>query len=178
MLTIELPQDESFDQSKGEFVYFDEMTVKMEHSLVSLSEWERHYKKAFLTDEDKTPEETIYYIKCMALEEISMRDASRIYRNPKTLKQVFDYINDPACATTINEKKEKKGRDIITAEILYYDLIALQIPFEVQYWHLNRLLTLIKVCSIKNEPPKKTSMNERYSRQKAINEMNRAKFGM
>lgn len=181
MLVVELTDEEQFDPVSNVFMYFEPVTVKMEHSLFSLSKWEAHYHKPFITDDEKTPEETIYYIRCMALGDedlnISEEIAQRIYRSK--LRDVLEYIQDPHTATTINNKNQQnKSKEIITAEILYYDLTALQIPWEVQYWHLNRLIMLIQVCSIKNEPPKKMSANERYARQKAINDANRAKYNM
>ena len=34
-------------------------------------------------------------------------------------------------------------------------MIANNIPVEFEKWHIKRLLTLIRVCSVKNAPPKK-----------------------
>jgi hypothetical protein len=80
-------------------------------------------------------------------------------------------------ATTFREDKSKKnGREVITAEIIYYWMIAAQIPMECQYWHLNRLITLIRVCSVKNSPPKKHSQNELRSQYAALNAANKLKF--
>ena len=181
MLTLTLPEEESFDEVKNEFYYYPKVTIKLEHSLLSLSKWEQIYKKPFLTEAEKTPEETINYIRCMIIgpeanDPIVVR---RIKSSNKVMQRIQKYIEDPMCATTIQDDGKGKGRrEIITAEIIYYDMIALQIPLELEKWHLNRLLTLIRVCSIKNEPSKKSkmSMNDVYARQDAINQANKARL--
>lgn len=180
MLNIHLPAEEYYDEKNEEFVYLDAVDVKMEHSLLSLSKWEAHYKKPFLADVERTTDETIYYLKCMALDEtLPLSVFKRMAAKQKIVNQIYDYLKDPACATTISKRPDQQGRkEIITAEIIYYDMVALQIPLSLETWNLNRLLTFIQVCSIKNEPPKKTSMNDRLGRIKSINDANRAKFGM
>jgi hypothetical protein len=181
MLTLTLPEEENYDEVKNEFYTYPKVTLKLEHSLLSLSKWEQIYKKPFLTDGEKTPEETINYIRCMMIgpeanDPIVIR---RLKNSPKIMDRIQKYIEDPMCATTIqNDGKGKQRREIITAEVIYYDMIALQIPLELEKWHLNRLLTLIQVCSIKNEPSKnsKMSMNDVYAKQEAINKANKARI--
>lgn len=179
MLTLTIPGDEMYDESKNEFIYTKETTVKMEHSLISLSLWERYYKKPFLSTEEKTTEEIIYYIKCMMLQPVEDKIIKKIALSKELSAKIQAYISDPYCATVVNQKKEKGGsNEPTTAEIIYYDMIALQIPIEFEKWHLNRLLTLIQVCSIKNSPPKKMSMKERLAHTRDVNAANRAKYGM
>jgi len=169
MLQITIPAVELWDEEKQEFVRTKEQKLQLEHSLVSLSKWERKWKKPFLTKQEKTLEETIDYIRCMTL---TQNIAPEVYRNITdiNMKQVNDYIEDSMTATWFSEdKKGKAGSEQVTSELIYYWLIAFNIPFECQKWHLNRLLTLIRVCEIKNQPSKKMGRKEAYSRQRALN---------
>lgn len=155
MLTITLPAVELFDEVKMEFVNVKEQTLDLEHSLVSLAAWESIWNKPFLTKEPKTREETISYIKCMTLTPNVDPDAY-IYISDDIIEKVNKYIAAPMTATTFSEEKTgKSNTEITTAEIIYYWMVALNIPPEYRFWHLNQLMTLIKVCSIKNAPPKK-----------------------
>lgn len=155
MLTITLPSIELFDEVKMEFINIKEQTLELEHSLVSLAAWEAIWEKPFLTREDKTREETISYIKCMTLTPNVDPDAYT-YISDDIINKVNKYIAAPMTATTFSEDKSSKSSgDTTTAEIIYYWMVALNIPPEYRFWHLNQLMTLIKVCSIKNAPPKK-----------------------
>ena len=169
MLRITVPATEQWDELKQEFVSTKEQTLQLEHSLVSLSKWESKWCKAFLGKSGKTYEETIDYIKCMTL---TQNVDPAIYNNltDENIRQVNEYIEAPMTATYFNEDKNAKGsRETITAELIYYWMIALNIPFECQKWHLNRLITLIRVCNIKNAPPKKMSKRDIMSRNAQLN---------
>lgn len=169
MLTLTIPAKELWDESKSEFIYTKEQTLHLEHSLVSLSKWESKWNKAFLSNRDKTDEEILDYIKCMTLTPNVSPDMYR-YLTRDNFVEINDYIAAPMTATVFSdEKTSKASREIVTAELIYYWMIALNIPFECQHWHLNRLLTLIKVCNIKNAPPKKRSKREIMSRNAALN---------
>lgn len=177
MLTLKIPKTEFWDSKKREFVYIDEQTLKLEHSLVSLTKWEQKYQKPFLSSE-KTAEETLDYIQCMLLNEDSVdENAIRCLTNEQ-IQQINDYINNPMTATTIKETKKKGPRSssVVTSEIIYYWMTASQIPLEFENRHLNTLLTLIRVCSIKNSPPEKMSKKDIYDRNRALNEARKAKL--
>ena len=176
MLEITIKPCELFDEEKEEFITIPEQTIKLEHSLVSLSKWESKWCKPFLSKEDKSYEETIDYIKCMTLtQNVNPIVYGLIDRD--SMKQITKYIEAPMTATTFyDDKNSKHSREIVTAELIYYWMISLQIPFECQKWHLNRLLTLIKVCSIKNEPPKKMSTRDVMSRNAALNAARRKRL--
>ena len=181
MLTLHIKEDEIYDEKNNVFINLPAETVTLEHSLISLSKWEAHYHKPFLSDAEKTPEETIYYINCMLVGHVGNINMTmhRITKDKSLMDKIHQYIMDPACATTINHGNQKgKKKEVITAEIIYYDMIALQIPKEYEKWHLNRLMTLIEVCSIKNTPKKNNSMsmNDVYAKQKQINEANKARL--
>lgn len=176
MLTIVVPEREYFDDNKNEFVHTKEVTLQLEHSLVSLSKWEAKWNKPFLSTNDKTDEEILDYIRCMTVTQNV--DKSVYYRLSKeNIEKINNYINLPMTATTFSDKNTSRNKETITAEIVYYWMIALNIPFECQKWHLNRLLTLVKVCSIKNTPPKKMSRNEIFNRNRALNASRRKALG-
>jgi hypothetical protein len=168
MLKVTIPSIELFDEAKYEFVKPKEQILQLEHSLISLSKWESKWRKAFLSKDDKTVEETIDYIKCMTLTPNVDDDVYRCITND-IVKQVREYIDADMTATTFSKNNRPPGREIITAEIIYYWMIQFNIPFECQKWHLNRLLTLINVCNIKQGPPKKMSKRELANRNSALN---------
>jgi hypothetical protein len=169
MLQITIPAAEQWDERKQEFVTTKEQTLQLEHSLVSLSKWESKWCKAFLTKQEKTFEETLDYIKCMTITK-NVDPEVYNYLTNKNIEEINNYIDAPMTATYFSDDKTvKSSREQVTAELIYYWMIALNIPFECQKWHLNRLLTLIKVCNIKNQPPKKRSRKEIMSRNAALN---------
>lgn len=178
-LTIHVPGMELFDQQKEEFINIKETTLVIEHSLYSISKWESKWKKPFLTSDDKTIEQTLDYIRCMTINK-NVDENTYSYIPPETLKDIQDYIDDPMTATTFGESKTKTvsktpsktklGKKIITSEEIYYQMTALNIPFECDKWHLNRLITLIRVCAIRNAPPKKMGKKELMSRNRSLNE--------
>lgn len=166
MLTIVIPETEFYDEIKNEFKVVKEQKLVLEHSLVSLSKWESKWHKPFLGKQPKTYEETIDYIRCMTVNSVDPMAYQGI--TSANILQINQYIEDPMTATTI--KDQKKGKEeIITAEIIYYWMVALNIPFECQKWHLNKLLTLINVVNIKNKPAKKMSKKDVVSRNASLN---------
>lgn len=152
MLTIIIPKSQLWDAIKEEFLYSKEYTLVLEHSLVSISKWESKWHKPFISDEKKTHTETVDYIKCMTLTQ-NVEEKAYDMLTEENLKEVSDYIQNKMTATWFNEPKDKTPgpikKEVITSELIYYWMIALEIPFECQKWHLNRLLTLIKVCNAK-----------------------------
>lgn len=168
MLQITLPV-ELWDEGKQEFVYLPGQTLELEHSLAALSKWESKMGKPFLTKDAKTYEESLEYLKCMMLTPGVTEDTYEYLMGHK-LKLIDDYINSSMTATTLPPNRGRKGRpEIITAEVIYYWMIAMQIPAEYEYWHLNKLITLIGVCNAKNSPTKKRSSDEILRDQMALN---------
>ena len=169
MLRLTIPDVEYWDENQEMFVTVKGQTLQLEHSLVSLSKWESKWNKAFLSKTKKTSEETLDYIKCMT---VSQSVRPEVYNNltNENIDQVNRYIEAPMTATYFSEDKTGgNNREVITAELIYYWMIALNIPFECQKWHLNRLLTLIRVCNIKNSPPKKMSRRDLMARNSRLN---------
>lgn len=169
MLIIMIPKTELWDEGKQEFITIKEQTLQLEHSLVSLSRWESKWHKAFLSKKEKTYEETLDYVRCMTITK-NVAPETYYYLSNKNMELIDQYINDPMTATYISEDRNSRpNNEQVTAELIYYWMIALGIPHEYEKWHLNRLLTLIKVCNRKNTPPKKRSKKELMSRNAALN---------
>ena len=175
MLTIIVPSAELYDEKNNEFVQIKEQTIVLEHSLVSIAKWESKWKKSYLSSQNKTYEETIDYIKCMT---ITKNVKPIIYKtlNKDAMQAIQNYINDSMTATYFSEVDSKGNRSIITAEVIYYWMISLGIPFECQKWHFNRLMALIKVCDIKTNPGKRMSKREILTRNQALNEERKRKY--
>lgn len=168
MLEIILPETEQWDEQKQEFVYGKEQKLQLEHSLVSLHKWESKWCKPFLGKGEKTQEETMDYIKCMTItQNVKPETYNRLTK--KHVDQIIEYIGAPMTATTFSKSNERPSREVVTAELIYYWMIALNIPPEYKKWHLNSLLTLIRVCNIKNTPPKKRSKRDIMSQNAALN---------
>lgn len=184
MLKIKIPdqpEEQLWDEANEVFVYkpgAKGCELTLEHSLLSVSKWESIWCKPFLVKKDKTIEEFLSYIECMTISPNNL-DPEVYKRIPQSEFEKIDaYVNSPATATTIggNEKGSgSSGGEIKTSEVLYCYMTLFNIPFECQKWHLNRLLTLIKLCQIKNDPKgqKKMSANEIRKNNDKLNEMRR-----
>ena len=171
MLTIVIPSNEKWNEITEEFIYSKGQTIQLEHSLVSISKWEAKWRKSFLSSKDKTNDETLDYIRCMT---ITQNVSPEIYFHltKENLKDIEDYIESPMTATIFRGMPitQNGSPEIITSEIIYYWMITLNIPFECQKWHIKRLLTLIKVCDIKNQTPQKQSTRDIMIENTRINE--------
>ena len=176
MLKIVVPAAELFDEINEEFVYKKEQTLQLEHSLVSLSKWESKWNKAFLGKQDKSDEEILDYVRCMTLtQNVDPEVYSRL--SAENYAAINAYIEAPMTATCFfDERNNQRNRETVTSELIYYWMISYNIPVEFQKWHLNRLLTLIRVCNVKSSPPKKRSQREIMKRHAALNAANRKRF--
>lgn len=174
MLSIFVPETELYDEEQGCFITVKPIKLNLEHSLVSVSKWEMKWKKPFLDNKtSQTAEESRDYIRCMTMNQHV--DPIVYYAlTPEHFKKVNDYINESMTATWFNDKHSKpRTKEIITSELLYYQMIAFGIPFECQKWHLSRLLTLIRICSIKSSSDKKMSQRDVMANNRALNEARR-----
>ena len=160
---------EQYDEAKEEFIPAKEKTLRLEHSLVSISKWESKWCRAFFSKTDMTDEETIDYIKCMTLTQ-NVDPEVYDHISISNIEEIRQYITAPMTATHFNKlENNRPNRETITSELIYYWMIALNIPVEFEKWHISRLLTLIQVCNIKNQPQKKMSKRDLASRNRALN---------
>lgn len=178
MLEITVPATELFNEKTQEFMYTKEQTLQLEHSLISLSKWESKWHKAFLGKQEKTNEETLDYVRCMTITK-NVDPNAYLVLTPDNVNAINAYIDNPMTATRFNSMLNQStapNRDVITAELIYYWMVAFNIPFECEKWHLNRLLTLIRVCELKNSPPKKMSKSAIMRNNAALNNARRNKL--
>lgn len=162
MLEIDVSLEESYDETTEKFVS-NGFRVTLEHSLVSMSKWESFWEKPFLGKETKSSEETISYVRMMI---VGSEPPPEILRKliETHLDKITSYIQAKMTATVVSETKNSPGyAETITSELIYYWMISMNIPVEFQYWHLNRLITLIRVINAKNAPKRKMSVQERRS---------------
>jgi len=167
MLEIIVPASEQYDPVKNEFIYTKEQKLVMEHSLISLSKWEEKWKKPFLSNEQKTLEESLDYFRCMTITQNVDPNVYLAIDGP-LMDQINSYIEDKHTATWFSNTGPP-SREIITSEILYYSMFANGVDKECEKWHLNRLMTLLRVFGEKNKDPKKMSKSEILSRNRALN---------
>ena len=178
MLTRTVPAMEIFIEETNEFRQTSPQTLTLEHSLISLSKWESKWHKPFLSRGERTEAETLDYIRCMTVTK-NVDPIAYGAITPEQIRQIREYIDDSMTATKFwdSGKGWKASRETITSEIIYYWMVKLQIPFECEKWHLNRLLMLIEVCNRKDGPAKKMSKREISQMYISINAQRRKKFG-
>lgn len=167
MLEITIPElhAELFNEKMNTFSYVnvEETHLQLEHSLISLHKWEQKWHKPYFGSEEKTYEELADYVRCMTLNPKNVDP--KLYENiqPREMDKISEYIKDPMTATWFNDYStigaQKSPEETVTAEIIYYWMISLNVPMEYRKWHLNTLMTLIKVISIKNTPDDKKKMD-------------------
>lgn len=176
MLTVTIPDKEFFDESHSKFVKMEGGSFEIEHSLAAIAKWEAKWGTPFLSKPQKTVEESLDYIRCMTVTPNVNPDLYFRIDNA-IMKQINDYIESKQTATTIRRMgSQKQNREIVTSEVIYYWMVAANIPPEYDKWHLNRLLTLIEVYSVKSGPQKKMGRKEALAQQRALNESRKAKY--
>lgn len=177
MLRLIIAGDENYNEEDNTFYTVDDVVIDLEHSLLSLSKWESIYQKPFLSTDSKTSEEIFGYLRAMVV--TPEVDLDVLYKcTEKDIIKIQAYIDSSESATTFGTMPERQGQgEVITSELIYYWMVAFNIPFECQTWHLNRLFSLIRICNIKNSPQKKMSRNEIAQRNRELNAERRARLG-
>ena len=175
MLKIEIPSIEVYDENDNSFKNTKPIILSLEHSLVSVSKWESKWCVPFLSKSEKTERETLDYIQCMTL---TQNVDGSVYKllTESNFTAIKEYIDAPMSATKIVQNENRPSREIITSELIYYWMITFNIPFECQKWHLNRLLMLINICSIKNQPPKRMRGKQLAKSNSALNAQRKAQL--
>ena len=175
MLRIYVPETELYDEVNNMFRTVGGGVLELEHSLYAISLWEAKWHKPFLSEEPRNYEETISYIKCMTINDVSQCVYDGL--SQENVDAIRKYMEDSMTATWFSSKSHGASKKVITSEVIYYQMISLNIPFECQHWHLNRLFTLIRVCSEKNAPKKKMSKSQIAARNRALNEQRLKQLG-
>jgi len=178
MLQIFVNGLEFYDEDAEEFHTVKPQKIVLEHSLISLSKWEAKWKKPFLYG-DRTSEEMLDYIKCMTLTP-NVDPSVYLSLTMDQLKTIGEYIDDDRTATTFSKNMQPKAASknrTITSELIYFWMVSQNIPVDCEKWHLNRLLTLIRIASIENDPKRnKMSRRDIYNQNSALNAARRAKY--
>ena len=180
-LVLEIPPRELFDEAESRFFETPKTVLTLKHSLLSVADWEAKWHKPYLfqtilTEEAnrKTIEQERDYVRCMTLNRAPVDPL--VYRalTAEEMKKINDYIGDPMSATTISNMSPSSNRDIVTNELIYYWMSALQIPFRpCETWHLNHLIKLIETASAKQEKPKNMPRADAIKRRASINSARR-----
>lgn len=175
MHEIIIPEDELYDESSGTFITIRKQTIRLEHSLLSVSKWESKWHIPFFDVKPKTQQQLLDYIRCMTLTQ-NVPPEAYLGITREISSEVLAYCDDPMTATKIKDDPSKsKSRKIITSEQIYYWMFKYNIPIECEKWHINRLLTLIRVCNIEESPKKKMSANDTKAQYRALNRARRKK---
>lgn len=176
MLKIEIPEREYYDERIERFGRIKATTLYLEHSLISISKWEAKWHIPFFESE-KTPEQTMDYIRCMILNrEIDEKADVLNFLTQQDVEKINTYINDPMSATTIKDTGGRVNPQKVTSELVYYWMIQYNIPSDFEKWHINRLIMLIRVCSEESKPKKKMSRAEIMAQNRARNAARKARL--
>lgn len=179
MLYLHIEPQEGFDSNTNEFINIKETNLQLEHSLVSLKKWEQKYHVPFLDKKkEKTLEQWLFYVQCMTYTQNVDPNVYK-YMSADNFKKVTEYIEDPMTATWFSDNKNGlsgvNSNEIVTAEVIYYWMIELGIPIQFEKWHLNQLMTLIRVINNKRNP-KKMGKQEEAIQRSALNAQRKAKM--
>ena len=166
-----------FDEETCKRIRTKDVTLQLEHSLVSISKWESKWKVHYINNDKITEEMSLDYVRCMT---VSQNVDPKVYARltADNMRDIVEYINNPMTATTFRKTTEQgNSHSVITSEIIYYWMVSLGIPFDpCQKWHLNRLLTLIRVCDEKSAPRKKMGRKEEAAQRRSLNAARRARM--
>ena len=176
MLEIYLAEAEYYSEQQQRFVRREAKNLQFEHSLQSVSKWEAIHRKAFLTRQDKTPEEHLSYIQAMRLDQFPKEAVHEL--SEEHFRQINSYINSSQTATTFQgSTTNRTSSEVITSELIYYWMSSASIPLAAEQWHLNRLINLIRIHGVKSQKPKKQGRSEMMAQRAQLNAQRRAASG-
>ena len=156
MLVLNVAAHEGLNEQTNEFVYTDACELHLEHSLIAISKWESKHHKIFLDGEHKSDFEIRDYARCMCLDK-NIDQKVWALLSPRDIMRIMEYIDDPMSGTTFghDDSNNDGHSEKLSSELIYYYMTAHKVPFSCEKWHLNRLLILLKICGIKNNPDSK-----------------------
>lgn len=178
MLTIPVDGQELYDDATGNFIYIKPVTLQLEHSLISVRKWESKWKKSFISKKEPlNPKEFIDYVRCMTINQ-NVDPNTYLALTPAQLKEISEYMTDEHTATTITDRRPRvqNRREIITCEQIYAQMVECGIDFACEKWHLNQLLTLIRICYMKHIPQQKMGLDSIYAQNKSLNDARRRRL--
>lgn len=170
MLLVEVGRREGWNVEKQEFEYTSGKTYSLEHSLWSIAQWETIYRKPFLNTQEFTVDQFQTYLNLMSKD----GPIDVIELDPEMIDRISEYINDSLTATVIKEiGNNTPGASYTTSETLYATMTIARIPWEAQYWHLSRLITLIRVINEFTGEKKKMTPQEILEQNRELNRQRR-----
>ena len=162
MLELVLPETELFDEKNSKIIRLPKSTLRLEHSLLSLSKWESVWEVPFISREPKTREQLMSYIAIMSLDPISVEDLQRL--ESVHFETINEYLERKHSATWFSDTGSKGGTGrTITSELIYYWMTSYNVPFVCETWPLARLMNLIRIAQIKAEEADPNRKNKRPS---------------
>lgn len=174
-IVVTIPDQEGWDSEKEEFINIKGCTIRMKHSLLSISKWEMKWKKPFLKPGyQMTEEETVDYYKCMTITQ-NVDPGVYEFISPLDKRRIADYISTPLSAYSPVNKKGGGSKKPIVSERLYFWMTAYNIPSSYEKWHLSRLINLLEIAAEENSPDKSKKMptGEIYRQNHELNQMRR-----
>lgn len=176
MLELTIPESEFYDSKSNKFITSPECKVSLEHSLISIAKWEAKWHEPYLGPQKKTYKQEQDYIRCMLLAPLKNDFLFESIFTSENIVKIRAYLDDSMTATTFSKTNQRTSKKIVTAEVIYCRMFACNIPMECQKWHLNRLLTLLRVCEIESGPKEKMSKKQSAERFSKLNAARRAKL--
>lgn len=176
MLELHISETELWDPVSEKFLLVKEQSLPLEHSLLSISKWEEKWHKPMplINNERLSGDEFLDYVRCMT---ISRNPDPLVYRciTAREVEAIMAYINDPHTATWFgNEKSGGNDKRPLTTELIYHLMFAFGVSKECEKWHLNRLMTQLRVEYEESKPSKKKTPAEIAERHRMLNAKRRA----
>lgn len=179
MLELHLPETEFFDRANSKIIRVPEVTLHLKHSLLTLSKWETIWEIPFLGEGKKTTEQLYSYVNIMAGGDLDELTLSRL--TSEHYEKLNAYLSSKQSATWFSESpNQRRSTQTVTSELIYFWMTTYNIPFECENWPFPRLMNLIRIASIKNDPDagkKKRNKSQMLSERAMLNKKRREQYG-